>query len=54
MSKYDHVQLKAMARTALRARDAGDQRYFMLVMQVAIKSGLDANTVERKIEQLAN
>lgn len=47
------MTIQQKARTALAARDAGDSRWFFLVVSLCIKTGLDPAQTESEIERLA-
>lgn len=51
--RYAPEQLRAMARTALAARDAGSPNWTMLVMQLMLRTGLGSDAIELKIVHLA-
>lgn len=53
MSKYTSEQLNVMANHCLEARDAGDDRYLILVLTLAQRTGLHPTEVEQKIVELA-
>lgn len=52
-TKYSKEQLKRMACEVIEADNQGDDRAFHLVMQLAMKLGMSADDVSRRIEQLA-
>lgn len=52
MTKYSKNQLRQMATQALQARDDGDPRYQLLVMNMCMITGLQSGTVEYKIKEL--
>lgn len=52
--KYTPEQLRDMARQTLAARDAGDPRYFELVVCLAFHFMCPFPEVEWRIERLAN
>lgn len=53
MSKYDPLAIRRMARVALESRCSGSPRWFRLVLQLCVITGLGAQAVEVKIEGLA-
>lgn len=52
--KYSREDLRAMATEALAARDAEDPRWFLLVLQLALRTGLDFLQIETLICELAD
>jgi len=53
MNKYSKEQLQQMAAQTLEARDNGDPRYQLLLMNVCMITGLSSGAVEYKIQVLA-
>ena len=53
MSKYTPEQLKAMAKTAVVARNEGDERYTRLIISLSVALNLDPQHVDQKIIDLA-
>lgn len=53
VSKYSPAQLRAMAEQALQAKQAGDHRYLMLVINLSERTGLSAKECEQRILALA-
>jgi hypothetical protein len=51
--KYSPAQLRDMARRALRARDAGDQRWTELIVRLWFATELHPDHIARHIEALA-
>lgn len=47
------MTLQEKARVALQTRAAHDPRWNLLVLRLALRTGLDPRTIERKIEELA-
>lgn len=52
-TKYSNQELKRMACEVIDAENQGDDRAFHLIMQLAMKLGMSADEVSRRIEQLA-
>lgn len=50
---YSPEELREMAQHALAARDLGDPRWLMLVIQLAVTFDIDPGTVEQHIAGLA-
>lgn len=53
MSKYNKEQLKEMARAVLEAKENDDPRYMFFVVNLGICTELSANTIEKRIEEIA-
>ena len=53
MNKYNHEQIKKMAKQALLAQSKGDPRYMELIMRLMIITGMTQQMVESKIQELA-
>lgn len=53
MNKYSKEQLQQMAAQTLEARDTGDPRYQLLLMNVCMITGLTSQAVEYKIQAIA-
>lgn len=51
--KYTTDQLATMATTALQAKARNDARYLQLVLQLALRTGLEPLQVEQNILHLA-
>jgi hypothetical protein len=51
MSKYTDDALKGMAKIVMK--DTGD-RPFQLILTIAMRTGMKASDVKRRIERLAN
>ncbi len=54
MSKYSPAQLKVMACQFVTAHVAGDDRAFQLIITVSMITGIRADDVVKRIEELAN
>lgn len=51
--KYSKDELKKMAEESLRAKSAGDERYFMLMMFLSQATGLSPADCEARIRDMA-
>ena len=53
MPKYSKESLKQMAEEALQAKQSGDPRYGVLIMMMAMNTGLGQEAIEYKIKELS-
>jgi hypothetical protein len=52
--KATQQDLKQMAQATLQAKRNGDMRYIDLMLRLSLRTGLDIQTCEAKIEEYAN
>lgn len=53
MSKYTDAELKQMAQVALQARESGDPRYTLLIIELSIVTGVNTHECELRILEMA-
>ena len=51
--KHSDEALKEMARTVLKAKQNKDDRYLEFVMTMMMRTGLSVDTIQTKIEEMA-
>jgi hypothetical protein len=51
--KYSKDELKKMAEESLKAKLAGDERYFMLIMLLSHTTGLSPDDCESRIKAMS-